>query len=109
MGPPRASGPSPHSEAGARVLCGRNSFATPFLVPPSHVLTRLEATGRVASDGHAAEESKLKADMRCPIDGRALSNMPAVKRRVAETSYREGVRRLADGADLVLRWPGAGA
>ena len=37
-------------------------------------------------DRHA-EEQKLKADMRCPLSGASLKNMPALKAHVASSAY----------------------
>ena len=84
-----------------------NSFATPFFLPPSSVAAQLEGPeGRVVTRGHAAEEASLKDVMRCPLSGEALSNMPAVKARVASAAYGQGVRALAaEGTDVVPRWP----
>ena len=82
-----------------------NSFATSFLVPPEAFVEQLESSGKVASLGHAAEEARLKVDMRCPIDGRRLTNIPAVKARVTSDEYAGAVRSLEGGVDLVERWP----
>ena len=85
-----------------------NSFATSFLVPPELVVEQLEATGRT-SWVPAAEEARLKLEMRCPLSGAPLANMPAVKARLASTAYREGVQSLVSSggrdAHLVPRWP----
>ena len=83
-----------------------NSFATRFLIPPDALVAQLEGPeGRLVTRGHAAEEASLKEEMRCPVSGEALRNMPAVKARVGSAAYRQGVRALAQGADVVERWP----
>ena len=83
-----------------------NSFTTRFLIPPDTLVAQLEGPdGRMVTRGHAAEEASLKDQMRCPLSGQALQNMPAVKARVGSAAYREGVRALVRGADVVDRWP----
>ncbi|EOD28520.1 aprataxin [Emiliania huxleyi CCMP1516] len=83
-----------------------NSFATSFLFHPASVAAQIESSGKVLSRGHAAEEAALKQDMRCPVTGAPLKNMPAVKAHVARREYAEGVRALAGDADIIERWPG---
>ena len=51
-------------------------------------------------------QAALKQDMRCPVTGAPLKNMPAVKAHVARREYAEGVRALAGDADIIERWPG---
>ena len=82
-----------------------NSFTTDFFVSPSRLAADLVASGTVHTDGHTAEEEKLKRDMRCPLSGRPLKNMPAVKQRLAEASYAREILEHADGLDLVASWP----
>ena len=66
-------------------------------VPPEALLARLEADGRVAVN-KAAEDAKLKNDMRCPFTGQPLRNIPAVKGYVESREYRKLCFDSAGGA-----------
>ena len=69
-----------------------NSFTTDFFVPPEAWDAALEAHGRLQIDG-PLEEAKLKQDMRCPLTGRPLKNMPDVKTYVDGAAWREKCMR----------------
>ena len=87
-----------------------NSFTTDFLVPPWKWLESLERQGAVmCSESAGAVEAKLKAEMRCPLTGNLLKNMPAVKAWLSSRSFADALQHAAaclDGCDLVTSsWP----
>ena len=88
-----------------------NSFASDFFVPLSRALHSLERSGAVITDGHAAEEAKLKVDMRCPLTGTPLKNVPALKEWLATPGYKRAIAalasRLADNGEVLVSgdWP----
>jgi len=55
-------------------------------------IVNLFREGRVLVPDKAAEEAKLKRNMRCPLTGQLLKNMPAVKAHVASQAYRNAGR-----------------
>ena len=82
-----------------------NSFTTDFLRPPALWARELQATSRIAINS-SAEEAKLKAEMRCPVLGVPLKNMPAVKQHVCSPSYKQAALDRAAGADVLrAEWP----
>ena len=89
-----------------------NSFTTDFFAPPARWIDDLERGGAVVTAGHAAEEAKLKHEMRCPLTGTPLANMPAVKSWLASAPFRSALSSIADCLEMQeerdgapARWP----
>ena len=70
-----------------------NSFATPFLLPAANFEAQLAQGGRVTVAA-ARMEGALKEDMRCPLTGVPLKNMPALKAHLASDTYRQELEKL---------------
>ena len=73
-------------------------FNSEYLVPPAAWAQQLETHGRVIVN-RKAEMARVKGEMSCPLTGKALPDMEAVRWHLGSTSYQAWLREI--GRDIV--------